>query len=228
MAIGAGDGEVGDLGAASDVAEFFGRETAAGGSGAAHADHGGFGGRSHGGSLHHGWNRFWRARIFLGLGRDRGEVDLGAGAGEGVFEAIIFAGAAAAHGFDDFTVASDDKHRGETGDEILGVEYRVFPAVFAQWVEGHGEFVFFGVALDPAVVGRAGIVSGDAEEHDALGGVFLGDAVVVGHRGLAGAAPRGGDINDDDFAAIIAELDRLSFGAGDREFRGDVAGFELV
>jgi len=47
--------------------------------------------------------------------------------GERVFEAVVFTGAAAGYGFEDFAVAADDGRRRETGNAVTGVERR-FPS----------------------------------------------------------------------------------------------------
>ena len=215
-----GDGEIGDQLTGDHTAELCRHEARSGSTcrrgGRAHADHGhrrtgGFRGGHRGGFAHHR-DGLGLSGIWFRLGRHRGEIDFHAGAGEGVIDPEIITGTATGLGLEQLPVAADDEHRGKAGHTVAEIEDRVFPAVFARRIEGHGKRVARSVARDPAIVVLPRIARGDAEQHDALIGVFARDAVEIGHRRLARSAPRGRDIEEDDFAEEVGEAHGFALG----------------
>lgn len=96
-------------------------------------------------------------------------------------------------GVEDFLGAEDDGPGDVFGFEVVGHE-SVFAVGFAAGVDG--------VGLDPV---HAALEAGDTEDDNVGVFVMRGEFADVGEGGDAGAAPRGPEIEDDDFAAEVRE-----------------------
>ena len=102
-------------------------------------------------------------------------------------------------------------------------------AVGAGGVAGgvYGEGVGDADLLGEAAGCGGDVVDGDAEEHDATVAVFFPCFLEIGHFAAAGAAPRGPEVEDDDFACQPVEGDFfVAVECGEGEGGGWCAGLQ--